>query len=103
MLNVGPSLRMPSFGDLERKRKIIEYAVATRKQIIKVYAITKWAKVADDVQTALVLVPRLSPFGNIDALALECSVISDAVYGKSYSSAAHPRIHSRHLNTCKVR
>ncbi|KAG8987562.1 mediator complex subunit, partial [Tulasnella sp. 427] len=44
---------MPSFGDRERKTRLIQYAVHTRKQIIKVYAISKWASVADDVQKAL--------------------------------------------------
>ncbi|KAG8898590.1 mediator complex subunit, partial [Tulasnella sp. 403] len=44
---------MPSFSDLERKTRLIQYAVSTRKQIIKVYAISKWARVADDVQKAL--------------------------------------------------
>lgn len=45
---------MPSFSDRERKTRLIQYAVNTRKQIIKVYAISKWARVADDVQKALV-------------------------------------------------
>ncbi|KAG8959331.1 mediator complex subunit [Tulasnella sp. 408] len=44
---------MPSFNDRERKTRLIQYAVNTRKQIIKVYAISKWARVADDVQKAL--------------------------------------------------
>ncbi|KIO30378.1 hypothetical protein M407DRAFT_5715, partial [Tulasnella calospora MUT 4182] len=44
---------MPSFSDRERKTRLIQYAVNTRKQIIKVYAISKWARVADDVQKAL--------------------------------------------------
>lgn len=41
-------------GDNERKRRIIHYAVTTRKQVIKMLAMTKWAKVADDIQNAMV-------------------------------------------------
>ncbi|KAG8962613.1 mediator complex subunit [Tulasnella sp. 419] len=44
---------MPSFSDKERKIRIIQYAQSTRKQIIKLYAIAKWARVAEDVQKAM--------------------------------------------------
>ncbi|KAG8864594.1 mediator complex subunit [Tulasnella sp. 330] len=44
---------MPGLNDRERKMRLIQYAQSTRKQIIKIYALAKWARVAEDVQKAV--------------------------------------------------
>lgn len=45
---------MPGYNDRERKIALIQYAQTTRKQVIKVFAMSKWARVADEVQKAVV-------------------------------------------------
>lgn len=45
---------MPGLSDRQRKMRLIQYAEETRKQVIKLYALSKWARVADDVQKVIV-------------------------------------------------
>ncbi|KAG8988548.1 mediator complex subunit [Tulasnella sp. JGI-2019a] len=53
---------MPGFNDRERKMRLIQYAQSTRKQIIKVYALSKWARVAEDVQKAVNIMSFLTRY-----------------------------------------
>ena len=49
--NVGS---LPSMSDAARKRTIADWVVKTKKQVVKLYAVMKWARDANDVQKAMV-------------------------------------------------
>ena len=40
--------------DAARKRTIADWVVKTKKQVVKLYAVMKWARDANDVQKAMV-------------------------------------------------
>lgn len=40
--------------DVARKRTLADFVVATKKQVVKLYAIAKWARDAETVQKCLV-------------------------------------------------
>ena len=40
--------------DTARKRTIADWVVKTKKQVVKLYAVTRWARDAKDVQKAMV-------------------------------------------------
>lgn len=46
--------------DPARKRTIADWVVKTKKQVVKLYAVMKWARDADDVQKAMVSIGFLS-------------------------------------------
>ena len=45
--------------DVARKRTLADFVVATKKQVVKLYAIAKWARDAETVQKCLVRGPAL--------------------------------------------
>ena len=45
---------LPSMSDAARKRTLADWTVKIKKQVVKVYAIVRWARDADDVQKAMV-------------------------------------------------
>lgn len=45
---------MPNMSDAMRKRTLAEWVVRTKKQVVKLYAVVKWARDADVVQKAMV-------------------------------------------------
>lgn len=47
-----PSL--PNMSDGARKRTLANWVVSTKKQVVKLYAVLKWARDADVVQKAMV-------------------------------------------------
>jgi mediator of RNA polymerase II transcription subunit 14 len=42
--------------DANRKRTLVEWVVRTKKQVVKLYAVAKWARDADAVQKCMVRV-----------------------------------------------
>ena len=46
--------RMPNMSDAARKRTLAEWVVKTKKQVVKLYAVAKWARDADAVQKCMV-------------------------------------------------
>ncbi|KIK79206.1 hypothetical protein PAXRUDRAFT_161917 [Paxillus rubicundulus Ve08.2h10] len=44
---------LPNMSDAARKRTIADWVVKTKKQVVKLYAITKWARDAETVQTCM--------------------------------------------------
>jgi mediator of RNA polymerase II transcription subunit 14 len=57
MLIYLPSL--PSMSDNARKCKLADFVVAWKKQVVKLYAVTKWSRDADIVQKCMVRRPHL--------------------------------------------
>lgn len=51
-----PSL--PNMSDTARKRTLADWVVQTKKQVVKLYAVVKWARDADVVQKAMVHLHR---------------------------------------------
>src|SRR4051794_29516310 len=96
---------MPSYSDLERKKEIIKFAVAARKQIVKVYAISVWARVADDVQRALVSLSCLTNLLTFltACLRTECVVLPYSVPTEDYLVKEHPRLDCRCPHSRQVR
>jgi hypothetical protein len=47
-------LRMPSMSDPARKRTLADWVVRSKKQVVKLYALAKWARDADAVQKCMV-------------------------------------------------
>jgi len=45
---------MPNMSDTARKRVLADWVVKTKKQVVKLYAVTKWARDADTVQKCMV-------------------------------------------------
>jgi hypothetical protein len=43
--------------DSARKRKLADFVVAWKKQVVKLYAVTKWSRDADIVQKCMVCRP----------------------------------------------
>jgi mediator of RNA polymerase II transcription subunit 14 len=48
------SVRMPNMSDTARKRTLADWVVKTKKQIVKLYAATKWSRDAHTVQKCMV-------------------------------------------------
>ena len=46
--------------DSARKRKLADFVVAWKKQVVKLYAVTKWSRDADIVQKCMVCRPLSS-------------------------------------------
>ena len=46
--------RMPNMSDAARKRILADWVVKTKKQVVKLYAVAKWARDADTVQKCMV-------------------------------------------------
>lgn len=49
---------MPNMSDSARKRMLADWVVKTKKQVVKLYALVKWARDADTVQKAMVNLAR---------------------------------------------
>jgi mediator of RNA polymerase II transcription subunit 14 len=45
---------MPSMSDPARKRTLADWVVKSKKQVVKLYAIAKWARDAEAVQKCMV-------------------------------------------------
>lgn len=45
---------MPNMSDSARKRTLADWVVKTKKQVVKLYAVAKWARDADAVQKCMV-------------------------------------------------
>lgn len=45
---------LPNNSDIARKRILADWVVKIKKQVVKVYAIVKWARDSGDVQKAMV-------------------------------------------------
>jgi mediator complex subunit MED14 len=48
---------LPGMSDSARKRKLADFVVAWKKQVVKLYAVTKWSRDADIVQKCMVCRP----------------------------------------------
>lgn len=48
------SSRLPGMSDAARKRTIADWVVKTKRQVVKLYAVVRWARDAGDVQKAMV-------------------------------------------------
>jgi len=51
--------------DAARKRTIADWVVKTKKQVVKLYAVTKWAREAETVQKCMVSCSGMSLIGAI--------------------------------------
>lgn len=51
---ISSSVRMPNMSDTARKRTLADWVVKTKKQIVKMYAVTKWSRDANAVQKCMV-------------------------------------------------
>lgn len=49
-----PYDRMPNMSDTVRKRNLAEFVVKTKKGVVKLYAVARWARDAAVVQKAMV-------------------------------------------------
>jgi len=47
--------RLPNMSDVARKRTLADWAVKIKKQVVKLYAVAKWARDAETVQKCMVL------------------------------------------------
>lgn len=47
-------LSMPNMSDTARKRTLADWVVKTKKQVVKLYAVSKWSRDADTVQKCMV-------------------------------------------------
>jgi len=54
VLTIPPTLSLPGMSDSARKRKLADFVVAWKKQVVKLYAVTKWSRDADIVQKCMV-------------------------------------------------
>ena len=45
---------MPNMSDSARKRTLADWVVKTKKQVVKLYAVAKWARDAETVQKCMV-------------------------------------------------
>ena len=45
---------LPNMSDTARKRTLADWVVYTKRQVVKLYAVVKWARDADVVQKAMV-------------------------------------------------
>lgn len=45
---------MPNMSKEARKRKLADWVVHTKKQVVKLYAVAKWSRDADAVQKCMV-------------------------------------------------
>jgi mediator of RNA polymerase II transcription subunit 14 len=57
---------MPNMSDTARKRTLAEWVVKTKKQVVKLYAVVKWARDADTVQKCMVHI------GIVEDAAVRC-------------------------------
>lgn len=48
---------MPNMSDSARKRTLADWVVKTKKQVVKLYAVMKWARDAATVQKCMVIPP----------------------------------------------
>jgi hypothetical protein len=46
--------RLPSMSDVPKKKKMLEYLLETRRQMIKLLVLVKWAKVSKEVDQCIV-------------------------------------------------
>lgn len=65
--------RLPSTKDAERKKAIVDYVLSTRRQILKLLVLVRWAKEAHKVQKCMVSLP-LSRRPQRSSLAEHCRV-----------------------------
>lgn len=56
--------------DTARKRTIADWVVKTKKQVVKLYAVTRWARDAKDVQKAMVSITDNFEIHQMDLLGL---------------------------------
>lgn len=47
-------LSLPGMSDSARKRKLADFVVSWKKQVVKLYAVTKWSRDSDIVQKCMV-------------------------------------------------
>jgi Mediator complex subunit MED14 len=50
-------IRLPAMSDVPKKKKMLEYLLETRRQMIKLLVLVKWAKVSKEVEQCIVLPP----------------------------------------------
>ena len=85
---------LPSMSDSARKRKLADFVVAWKKQVVKLYAVAKWSRDADIVQKCMVrrpptpfLVACLTHFRqNITAFLMNQNrQFDDVIHGLTYA------------------
>lgn len=47
--------RLPGSSDVARKRMLADWAVKVKKQVVKLYAVAKWARDGEAVQKCMVM------------------------------------------------
>ncbi|OCH90250.1 MED14-domain-containing protein [Obba rivulosa] len=67
---------MPNMSDMARKRTLADWVVQTKKQVVKLYAVVKWARDAEVVQKAM----------NVTAFLMDQNrQFEDAIHGLKYA------------------
>ena len=56
---------MPNMSDALRKRTLADFVVKTKKQVVKLYVVAKWARDAGDVLKAMVSCCVLSALAQV--------------------------------------
>ncbi|KAG8218037.1 mediator complex subunit MED14-domain-containing protein, partial [Butyriboletus roseoflavus] len=79
---------LPNMSDAARKRTIADWVVKTKKQVVKLYAVTKWARDADTVQKCM----NITAFLMNQNQQLE-SVIHGLTYARESLDSARLRNH----------
>jgi len=46
--------RLPSMSDVPKKKRMLEYLLETRRQMIKLLVLVKWARVSKEVEQCIV-------------------------------------------------
>jgi mediator of RNA polymerase II transcription subunit 14 len=67
---IGSSIRMPNMSDTARKRTLADWVVKTKKQIVKLYAVTKWSRDANAVQKCMVSIISTSMWVSTQVIPL---------------------------------
>lgn len=47
--------RLPAMSDVPKKKRMLEYLLETRRQMIKLLVLVKWAKVSREVEQCIVV------------------------------------------------
>ena len=49
--------RLPAMSDVPKKKRMLEYLLETRRQMIKLLVLVKWARVSKEVEQCIVSPP----------------------------------------------
>lgn len=53
--NMDANVRLPAMSDVPKKKRMLEYLLETRRQMVKLLVLVKWARVSKEVEQCIVL------------------------------------------------